>query len=332
MTILAIVIAVLAVLIIGYFIIFPAGYRTSASLEFPTKPPAEVCALAADLTRQRDWSPWLIHDPDCKLEHGGADPGQTGSWHSWDSEKVGKGKLTITKLEPGKHIAQHLEFIKPFKSVCQVTWDFETSGEGGTKATWTMDSRLPFFLRFLRKSMMKWVATDFGYGLLRLRHCLDAEQPTMEFSFDGPCERPAINFLGRSFRGSIEAMKKDMQEHFAKIAQLKPEGEERASLTRTDKFNHITEEIAVAYGIEAPADATEEGYQRFEAAGGKYLKTTCTGSYDYMNYAWHNAFGSVQMSKNKLDKSRQGYELYAVGPDKTDKPSEYVTEIYLPIK
>ncbi|MBF2735696.1 MAG: SRPBCC family protein, partial [Betaproteobacteria bacterium AqS2] len=256
---------------------------------------------------------------------------QAGGWHSWDSPKIGTGKLTNAELDAPRRAIQRLEFVKPFKSQAKVTWTFADDGQGGTKVTWRIDSGMPFVMRWMNRRMVRWLRSDFGCGLLRLRHLIDPSQPTMKFSFDGPCERPALRCVGRAFKGSIEDMKKEMGQHFDALSKLRKEG--GAVVTRTDSFDQGNETIAVTYGVEPAEGASPPaGAAPFEVAGGKYHKVTCTGSYDYMEYAWHQSFGSVQMNKHKFDKSRQGYELYVKGPAETDGPDGYVTEILLPIK
>ena len=330
MLILGFIIAVLGLAVAAYAIVFKAKYHAERTTAIAL-PPAEVFAAALDFERMPEWSPWLMHDPACKIERGGPGPGEAGGWHSWDSPKIGTGRLTNAELDAPRRAVQRLEFVKPFKSRAKVTWTFDDDGRGGTKVTWRIDSGMPFLMRWMNRRMVRWLRSDFGCGLLRLRHMLDPSQPTMKFSFDGPCERPALRCVGRRFKGHVEDMKKDMGRHFEELGELRREG--GAAVTRTDSFNDATDAIAVAYGVE-PRDGAQppDGAAPFEVAGGRYHKVTCTGSYDYMEYAWHQAFGSMQMNKHRFDRARRGYELYVAGPGEAESPDGYVTEIYLPIK
>ena len=330
MLILGFAILVLGLLAAAYAIVFKAKYHAERTAAIAL-PPAEVCAAALDLERMPEWSPWLMHDPACRIECGGPGPGAAGGWHSWDSPKIGKGRLTNAELDAPRRAVQRIEYIKPFKGQAKMTWTFDGDGRGGTKVTWRIDGGMPFALRWMNRRMARWLRSDFGCGLLRLRHMLDPSQPTMKFSFDGPCERPALRCVGRRFKGHVEDLQKDMERRFAELGELRREG--GAAVTRIDGFNDATDAIAVAYGVE-PRDGVQakDGAAPFEVAGGRYHKVTCTGSHEHLGLARYEALGNLMLNRRRRDRARRGYELYVAGPGEAESPDGCVTEIYLPIK
>ena len=71
---------------------------------------------------------------------------------SWDGKSVGNGEMDIDNDQLNKRIDYTLTFLKPFKAVSPVSFDFE-SKEGGVEITWIMEGSVPVFLFFMTKMM-----------------------------------------------------------------------------------------------------------------------------------------------------------------------------------
>ena len=76
---------------------------------------------------------------------------------------MGEGEMTISAVEPGKHVKVDLHFLRPFESTGRVTFAAVSEGEG-TKATWAMEGDNSF----VSKAMARrgWVVGG-GYGKLK---------------------------------------------------------------------------------------------------------------------------------------------------------------------
>jgi len=57
--------------------------------------------------------------------------------------------MQITSEEENKIIKSDLQFLKPWKSFARVNFMLEPQGEG-TKVSWTMESKLPFFMFWIK--------------------------------------------------------------------------------------------------------------------------------------------------------------------------------------
>ena len=136
-----------------------------------------------DFRTWKEWSPWLMHEPETRLEFS-ENADQEGGSYTWDGARVGAGKLTHESLQPPARIEERIEFTRPFKSVCKVWWEFEDR-DGQTEVTWCMQGRMPFFLRFMTAMTKQMIEKDYDLGLAMLRGVLD---PT--------AERPVISFAG----------------------------------------------------------------------------------------------------------------------------------------
>ena len=72
-----------------------------------------------------------------------------GRSYTWEGKIVGAGEMQIVGEDAMQSITYKLTFLKPWKSVCDVGFEF-TEKDGGVEATWSMDGTLPFFLFFMK--------------------------------------------------------------------------------------------------------------------------------------------------------------------------------------
>lgn len=78
-------------------------------------PTDKVKSILQDFQQWPAWSPWLITEPDAKLDFS-AEQSVTGSSYSWEGDLVGKGSMTNTAISDTK-ISMQLKFITPFKVI-----------------------------------------------------------------------------------------------------------------------------------------------------------------------------------------------------------------------
>lgn len=329
-TAIIIVLGVIAGAVIGYAMKFDGKYTVERSIVID-KPINEVYSAVIDFKSWQQWSPWLYHDKDTKLVFSD-NPASEGGYYTWESEKIGVGKITHKELLPPSNIAQHIEFVKPFKSAADVYWKFENADKG-TKVTWGMRGRLPFLMRWWAPRMPGFISKDYDSGLAQLRHYVDPTSPNLSLSFDGVFTQPHYDCMGRQYKGSIAGISSEQQVHFAKIMQIEGLTDNATALSLFTAFDEKHDTISIDYGVSPPPDdeKKQEGYIKFSVPAGEYFRCTLTGDYNMLQHAWHHAFADLRMSKLKFDKKRYSYELYKVGPHTEDDPDKYITEIYLPV-
>lgn len=132
-------------------------------------PPEKVFALINDFKSFNTWNPWLRMDPDTVGTYAGAASGQ-GAAYSWESKKVGTGRMEIADSTPPSRITLKLDFLKPFEA--HNIADFALTPEaGGTKVTWAMHGPQPFVPRLMSLfvSMDKMVGKSFEDGLANMK-------------------------------------------------------------------------------------------------------------------------------------------------------------------
>lgn len=86
------------------------------------------------------WSPWVICEPDCRMNFD-----DDGRRYEWDGKIIGSGSVEISDEQPRDAIHYRLTFLKPWKSKATFSFLFHPKGDG-VRVTWTMDSSLPWFL------------------------------------------------------------------------------------------------------------------------------------------------------------------------------------------
>ncbi len=301
--------------------------RRSLSMQVDRK---RVFGKIRDLASWREWSPWLMHEPDSRLELGQRTDAE-GGWYSWDGQRIGAGKLTHVKLDAPRRIEQRIEFARPFKSQATASWELEEK-DGVTEVTWGMQGSVPFFLRPMRSMIAQMIAKDYDLGLLMLRGTLDpaAERPRIEFA--GTEEVAPRTALTLAFKGGKDDMIKGVEDGFKRLVQQAGShmtGPPFAAYHKADpKAMYFEYDMAVPVSEATPAGDLE----RKTLGGGKYYKVVLTGSYDFLDLAWYNAIGHIHMLKLKMDKARPCLEVYENDPEAVANTNEIRTTLYVAVR
>ncbi len=153
----------------------PSSYSVQRSTTIEA-PPEVVYGILSDLNRFESWSPFARIDPATKVTVTGAagEPGQKYEWTGNDD--VGAGEMSITSVEPGKHVKVDMRFIRPFESTARVTFSVAPEG-AGSKATWGMDADNNFMGKAvgLVMDMDKMLGAQFDEGLANLKRISEAD-------------------------------------------------------------------------------------------------------------------------------------------------------------
>lgn len=127
-----------------------------------------------ELRRWEQWSPWVKMDPSMKKGYEGPAAGE-GAASTWDSKKVGAGRMTIVKSETPSLLQMQLNFERPMKSTNQAQFTFQSEGQG-TRVTWSMHCNANLISRVMCvfMDMDKMVGADFEKGLHDIKSLAEA--------------------------------------------------------------------------------------------------------------------------------------------------------------
>jgi len=137
-----------------------SSFSVNRSVEIDA-PKDSVYAYLSNFNNFSQWSPWA------RIEKGGLKDTViglgVGSTYSWEGAQTGKGKMTLTGLEPNL-IKTKMEFIAPWVAEADVQWMLEPVGNK-TKVTWTYSQgNLKYFQRYFNLTADKMLGGAFDQG------------------------------------------------------------------------------------------------------------------------------------------------------------------------
>lgn len=161
----------------------------------------EVFDYIKNVNNQRDFGVWFKMDPHIKTTSEGTD-GTEGYVLKWESEKVGNGSQTITKIAPGDSVLSKLDF--GFGEPAKGYFKLKEIAPDETEVTWGIsgESPYPFNLAGLFMDMNK----DFKTGTQNLKEVLEArESPKSDKEKLAAYYSETYNYLLKSVEGLSEA-------------------------------------------------------------------------------------------------------------------------------
>ena len=310
------------------------SYTMNASLE-------TVFDKLCDFKSWPEWNPWLIHEPETRLEYSD-DCNQEGGSYSWDGKYIGAGTMTHQTLQRPTLLQNKLEFTRPFKSVCDVSFELKEKDEREgdnwlekTEVTWIMHGRMPFLFRFMIPKTKDLISKDYDLGLAMLAGKIDPNSPHPRLRFDGKINLEPKLYLSKPFEGYIEQLEQAMQSGFVELidyVQQQKIGMTGKPMTIYHKVN--TKKMHFVCDMAVPVnDATKKkDYPIKKFSGGRYYKVTLQGAYRFLELAWHSAYSHVCVTRIKIDKKRPALEVYENEPNSITTTNSLISSLYIPVK
>ena len=131
-------------------------------------PPEKVFAIAGNMKRFNEWSPWAELDPNTTYTFEGPETGN-GQKLSWKSSNpdVGSGSQTIVDFVENRRIGTALDFGSMGKAMASLEL---APVNGGTGVTWGFKSQLNGIAeRWLGLMFDRWIGADYEKGLSKLK-------------------------------------------------------------------------------------------------------------------------------------------------------------------
>lgn len=330
------IILILVLLVLSGILIYLATLEGSYSVRCTQMINADINTVydkIRDFKSWSDWSPWLIHEPDTRLEFS-QNFNQEGGCYTWDGQHIGAGKLTHVQFEQSRRIEQKLEFTRPFKSICDVGFDFKET-DGKTEISWYMHAKMPFLFRFMTAKTKDMISKDYALGLAMLNGQLDSTADYPVLHFLGETTRDPVNSLCQGFSGGLQAMEETMKKEFPRLLEYieTQQGQVAgAPFTAYHKSDPKTLQFVCDMAIPVAEVLDAGDYQLKKLGGGRYYKVTLQGSYQFLEMAWCSAISHIHLLKFKFDKGRPSLEVYENDPNQVSSEKELLTTLYIAIK
>ena len=294
-------------------------------------PIEKVFESVRDFKQWKEWSPWIIAEPDCKITYA-----KDGKSYDWEGKIIGAGGMQITEEDKPTSIKYKLTFLKPWKSESEVEFKFAKKGDG-TEVTWTMDGSLPFFLFFMKKMMTAFIGMDYERGLAMLKPYLEDGSVPVKLDFEGEKPFSGFRYIGYKSRSSIaemgEQMAKDF-EHLNSYVEAQPRLEKvGAPFTMYSKWNPVKgfAEYTVGIPVEGPPPGLSDEFAYTDLPDFRTYVIKHTGPYPYLGNGWSAGHMHARGKIFRQNKKIYPFEIYENDPRETDE-KDLVTVIHFPVK
>ena len=171
---LALALGILLAILIAYIAMQPSSFSIERSAVIEA-PPDVVIGHIENLQAMNAWSPWAKMDAQMKIVYDGAYSG-VGATSSWEGPKMGKGRLTVTGVKPGREVEMQLDMLSPMPASNRILFTLSPLG-AATELTWRMEGEQNFVGKALSlvMSMDEMVGVPFENGLAALKSVAESE-------------------------------------------------------------------------------------------------------------------------------------------------------------
>ncbi len=291
------------------------------------KSPEDIYPKLNDFNHWTPWSPWLI------MEKGVAvNVADDAKYYEWQGDLVGSGNMKITKEIENTSIAYDLNFLKPWKSFAKVGFKLVPEGEG-TRVHWTMESKLPFFMFFMKKMMTAFVGMDYERGLRMLKNYVEDGTVHSKLDFKGKSTFEGGAYIGVKTACTMDEMGNKMKSDFEKIwEQVDHSVAVGPAFTIYHKWDAVNRQVTYTSAIPVASVPSDLG----GLISGTIPKTTVhsvvhTGPYEHIGNAWAAQYSMQRAKKFKVNKTIMPFEVYLNDPREV-APTDLESVVHFPTK
>lgn len=297
---------------------------------FIEAPVERVHALVRDFRQWPAWSPWLIAEPESRLDYS-AD----GTGYAWEGRITGSGEMRVVREDAPHSIDCQLTFLKPWKSVNSVRFTF-TARDGGTEVAWSMEGSLPFFLFWMRSMMSAWIGADYQRGLMMLKAVIETGSNPSRLAFPGPQEFPGVRYAGVRSRCAIADIATRMRGNMDRItAWLESSGSTAGGppFSICHQWDPVkgTTDFTLAFPFDTAATPLPADFVSGEIPACRVYQVRHTGPYRFLGNAWAAGVMHGRAKLYAADKRISPFELYQNDPATTPEDG-LVTLLHFPMK
>ena len=305
--------------------------------------PAEVIYdNVKDYKNWENWGPWMEDDANMEITYAEKTEGE-GASYSWKSEEMGDGKMQTVRVIPNKEIDQTIIFNTPMgDSESEVYWRFEPAEEAGqTKVTWGMKGEHSFmekvYMAFQSEDFEKTLGAMYEKGLSKLETEVENSMNQFNIAVDGITRHGGGFYMYNTTSAKLTEIGQKMGAMLGQISGYMDSNNIAMAGMPFTIYNQIDEANGtVIFSSAIPVTArviTPQGspvlcnYMKPVSA----LKTTLKGNYIHLSEAYTAAQNYIKENNLIVDPERNMFEIYANDPGEVPNPSNWLTEIYIPV-
>lgn len=290
----------------------------------------KIYKVLGDFNHWKYWSPWLLLEANAQVK-----VSDNAKYFEWEGKRIGTGNMKVMNETYLKLIEYDLNFLKPWKPEAKVQFNIQHNGDSCI-VTWQMDSRLPFFMFWMKPKIETFTGLDYERGLEMLKDYMEQGEVPSEVSIIGEQEFEGMQYIGVNAECSFDKLAVHMKTNFRKMRTYLTEQEELVpgvgfSIYNSWDFKKKIVNYTSGFSVsEVPQDLSSE------CISGIIPKTSVftvkhTGAYRHIGNAWAV---SASLSRAKIFTPKKKSIFFEVYPDNPDEVTEkeLCTEIHFPVK
>ena len=258
------------------------------------------------------------------------------NYFRWDGDSSSGSVLTLSKSGTDS-IEQKMNYDG---NTSEIRWSFKDT-VGGTKVTVISTGKMDFMSKFRalkNGNVDKFVGSFYENSLANLNKSLKHELKTFKIEVEGIVVKTGKFYIQQTIVSknsniiNNSRIMRSKLEGFVKENSIAADGQPFILYHYSDTSNNTTK-FSVCYPVKNEifisegSDMSAGHFDSFRA-----VKTTLTGNYSHLEEAW---LKTIQYAnKNKLTQKSilPRLELYRIGKEKVSSPTQWITELYLPIE
>ncbi len=306
-------------------------------------PAAVLYEQINNYTTWQEWGPWMELDPEIQINLGDTLIG-IGAGYRWKSNHpdIGSGSIITNNTVENKSIEQQITFSQMFgASAHQMNWNITPAEDGlKTTVTWRIKGELTLIEKILVafNSESKSATNElYAAGLEKLEQSAKASMEQYTVNFDGISEYGGGYYLFVTATTTQAQLATRIAPMMGQVAGYMQANRIAHSGKPFTIYNQVDSTIAnmivsAAIPVKERILTTAEsevlcGYMPPLTA----IKTTLRGNYINLDKAYARGLQYIKEKGLTIDPQHPMFEIYVSDPGEIPNPSNWVTQVYIPI-